>query len=56
MKKKFSERYSWMKFKRVKEIYYKGKPCVLLKFGDPNSASFVYYYFATFKSNRDEFG
>ncbi len=29
---------------------------MILRFGDANSAAFVYYSFATFKSNREEFG
>ncbi len=40
----------------MKEVYYKGKQAIILKFGDPNSAAFVYFHYATFRSNRDDFG
>lgn len=58
MKKKLPlEKYStWLKYKRMKEVYYKGKQAIILKFGDPNSAAFVYFHYATFRSNRDDFG
>jgi len=36
-------------------VYYKGKPSLILKFGDENSAIFAYFNFST-KINREEFG
>ena len=27
-----------------------------MRFGDANSAAFIYYYFASYKSNRDDYG
>lgn len=41
------ERFTWLKFKRLKEVYYRGKPSFILKFGDENSAAFAYYNFSS---------
>ena len=38
-------KYPWAKIKRMREIYYKGKPAILLKFFDEKGCSFAYYNF-----------
>ena len=46
MKNRF-EKFPWIKVKKTKELYYKGKPSILLKFADETSASFAHFNLAT---------
>jgi hypothetical protein len=49
------EKYPWIKFKRAREIYYKGKPSILMRFGDEGSASFAYFNLSS-PSQREVIG
>lgn len=46
MKNRF-EKFPWIKIKKTKELYFKGKPSILLKFVDEISSSFAYFNLAT---------
>ena len=41
------EKFPWIKFKKVKEMYYRGKPSILLRFHDEADTSFVYFNLST---------
>lgn len=41
------EKFPWIKVKKIREIYYKGKPSILLRFGDEISSSFTYFNLST---------
>jgi hypothetical protein len=41
------EKFPWIKLKRVKEVYYKGRPSIILRFQDETAASFAYFNLAT---------
>lgn len=49
------EKYPWIKIKKTREIYYKGKPSILLKFSDETSASFAYFNLVT-STQKDAIG
>ena len=36
-------KFPWVKIKKVKFIYYKGKSSVIMRFTDANSSLFAYY-------------
>jgi hypothetical protein len=56
IKAKF-EIFPWVKLKRAKFIYYKGKSAIIFKYVDEGSAIFAHYYFKTnINSLRDYFG
>jgi hypothetical protein len=46
MKSRF-EKFPWIKLKKIREVYYKGKPSILLRFGDDLSSEFVYFNLST---------
>jgi hypothetical protein len=44
IKKRFSS-YPWVKIKKVRQIYFKGRPAVMVRFMDEPSAIFSHYNF-----------
>jgi len=54
MKNRF-EKFPWIKIKKTREIYFKGKPSILLKFVDEISSSFAYFNLAT-SNQKDVIG
>lgn len=43
-----------MRIKRIRELYYKGKASVLVRFSDEKSCSFAYYNLFKNENNRKE--
>lgn len=41
------EKYPWIKVKRLREIYYRGRPSVILRFHDDNSTPFAHFNLVT---------
>jgi hypothetical protein len=49
------EKFPWIRLRRVKEIYYKGRPSIILRFQDETAASFAYFNLAT-SQQKDPIG
>ena len=45
--KSLFEKFPWIKVKKIREVFYKGKPSISLKFADEISSSFVYFNLST---------
>lgn len=39
------DNYPWVKIKKVKHLYYKGRPALLVRFADERSSIFAYFNF-----------
>ena len=48
------EKYPWVKVKRIREVYYKGKPSVIIRFSDDYGCSFAYFNLCRLENNRKE--
>jgi hypothetical protein len=49
------EKYPWIKIRRVRELYYRGRPSILLRFADESAASFTYFNLSS-ASQREVIG
>lgn len=47
-------KFPWVKVKKIREIYYKGKPSVIMRFADDYGCSFAYFNLCRQENNRKE--
>lgn len=50
------ERYKDVRIKKIRYLYYKGKPSILLTFYTDYATSFAYFNFSTERHSRETFG